>query len=155
MSNVEKNLKSFTFEELKDIIRNHNKVNAINGFSKYKTKGALISFLVKEHKDKFKSLKDRKTYDSYVSNIITEEHFKKFKEDLKKFDELNKYIVSSLIPKKRNLPSTRNYILNEVILKGKKEDSVKKEYRKIYREELKKLKARNKKDMEKLKKQMK
>lgn len=152
MSNIESNLKTFTFEELKDIIRNNNKVNAINGWSKYKNKTELIKFLIANHKDKFKTLKDKASYTTYFNTITTDEAYKKFQEQFKTLDELNKYIVGFLIPKKRNIKSERAFLLNNFIKKGVKlPDNANEETKKLYKKELEKFKKQSDKQYEKIK----
>jgi len=138
---LEDNLKSFTINEIKDIIRKHNQFNAIQGWSKYTKKADLIKYLVDNHTQQLKTVKHKDTYRTYWRELIAGGNPKKALEQFRKLPEFAKYILGEIVGKKEGVKSSRAFILNTYIKPNVPlPETASEDTKKIYKEELKKWK---------------
>ena len=144
------NLKTFTTSEIKSMIDDNNKKFAIKGYSKYTKKDELIKFLTENHLRIFKNIKPKSHYKEYFKKIS----FEQFQKEKKNFDELNKYIIGSNLSAGKAID--KQTIFQNYILKNKKlPDNASPEFKKLYKTMLKQWKAKQVKELEKLREKVK
>lgn len=147
---VTNNLKTFTTGEIKSMIDDNNKKFAIKGYSKFTKKDELIKFLTENHLRVFKNIMPKSHYKEYFKNNTYEQ----FQKDKKNFDELTKYIIGSNLSAGKALD--KQTIFKNYVLKNKPlPDNASPEYKKLYKTMLKQWKAKQEKELEKLREKVK